>query len=401
MSDWLEIRIPEDMEKEATFELAGWMKKVGDAIGADEPIAEVATDKAVYEIVSPAAGTVREILAEAETEVSPGQVIARVEAHGESRAVPAPEKASTNASVAKAPVVPSEPVSVRMDRPAPHASVLRLARKYGVSLDTLNGTGRDGRVTRRDLRAALGQRTMVAAAPAASYPKIDGPSRSVRHDSMRRSIAANMANSVAVAPHVTAVFECDLTAVLEDRRARKAALAERGVKLTYTAYFLQACVEAIRAAPEVNSRWHDDALEIFGDVHIGVGTALGDRGLVVPVVRNVQDRDLEGCAAELTRLTELARERKLRRGDMEGSTFTVSNHGVQGTLIASPIIIRQPESAILGLGKVEERAIVRNGEVTIRPMMYVTLTIDHRALDAFHTNTFLSRFCEVLESWGR
>lgn len=399
MTSWLEIRIPEDMEKDATFELAGWMKNVGDEVAADEPIAEVATDKAVYEIVSPARGILRECLVEAEAEVKAGQLIARLEAL-ETGAKPERVVGAPKGSPSRESEVLSSVSVTRTDRPVPHPSVLRLARKYGIQLDTLTGTGRDGRVTRRDLRAALGERTVVAT-PVAPHPKIDGPSRSVRHDSMRRSIASNMAHSVSVAPHVTAVFECDLTAVIEDRKARKDALAERGIKLTYTAYFLQACVDAIRAAPEVNSRWHDDALEIFGSVHVGVGTALGDRGLVVPVVRDVQDRDLEGCAAELGRLTDLARDRKLRRGDMEGSTFTISNHGVQGTLIASPIIIRQPESAILGLGKIEERAVVRGGAVTVRPMMYVTLTIDHRALDAYHTNTFLSRFCEVIEGWGR
>ena len=124
------------------------------------------------------------------------------------------------------------------------------------------------------------------------------------------------------------------------------------------------------------------------------------RGLVVPVVRDVQDRDWEACAAELTRLTDKARSGKLTKGDMEGSSFTISNHGVQGTLLASPIIIRQPESAILGIGKIEKRAVVIGDQIEARPMMYVTLTIDHRALDAFHTNRFLSRFVEVIENWS-
>jgi 2-oxoglutarate dehydrogenase E2 component (dihydrolipoamide succinyltransferase) len=216
---------------------------------------------------------------------------------------------------------------------------------------------------------------------------------------MRRAIARNMAESVRTAPHVTAVFECDLGRVIAHREARKAELAERGIKLTFSAYFVRAAVAALRAVPEVNSRWHDDALEVFESTHVGVGTALEDRGLVVPVVRDAQDLDLEGTADVLGRLIEKARAGKLSPAEMRGSTFTLSNHGVMGSLMASPIIIQPPESAILGLGKLERRAVVVEDAVEIRPRMYVTLTIDHRALDAFHTNRFLTTFCETLESW--
>ncbi len=155
--------------------------------------------------------------------------------------------------------------------------------------------------------------------------------------------------------------------------------------------------------PAVNSRWHDNGLEIFGDVNIGIGTALGDKGLVVPVIHQAQNLSLKGIAARIHDLTTRARDGKLTASDMSGGTFTISNHGVSGSLLAAPIIINQPQSAILGVGKVEKRVVVRqvdgSDSIQIRPMAYVSLTIDHRALDGHQTNGWLSAFVAALESW--
>ena len=205
------------------------------------------------------------------------------------------------------------------------------------------------------------------------------------------------------APHVTTVFEVDMTRVLAHRSAHKEAFAGRGIKLTLTSYFLQACARALQAVPRVNSRWHDDAAELYEDANIGVGTALGDGGLVVPVVQKAQTLSLEETAAELQSLTERARTGSLRPEDVQGGTFTISNHGVSGSLWATPIIIHQPQSAILGCGKLEKRVVVveidGRDEMVIRPMMYVTLTLDHRMLDAFQANGFLEHVVGTLESW--
>ena len=212
-----------------------------------------------------------------------------------------------------------------------------------------------------------------------------------------------MSSSVATAPHVTAVFELDFTAIATHRAAHKQDFAARGTKLTYTAYFLQACVEAMREVPEVNSRWYDDAIEIFSDVNIGVGTALGDKGLIVPVINGVQSMDLFDIASALQEKTELARNGKLQPADVRGGTFTISNHGVSGSLVATPIIINQPQSAILGVGKLEKRVVVKTVDgqdvMAIRPMAYVSLTIDHRVLDGSQTNSWLSTFVSTLENW--
>jgi 2-oxoglutarate dehydrogenase E2 component (dihydrolipoamide succinyltransferase) len=175
------------------------------------------------------------------------------------------------------------------------------------------------------------------------------------------------------------------------------------VKLTYTAYLVAAAAEAMKTAPAINSRWHSDRLEIFDDINIGVGTALGTKGLIVPVLRKVQTLSLEGIAAGLDALVEKARAEKLTAADVKGGTFTISNHGVSGSLLAAPIIINQPQSAILGVGKLEKRVVVREvggvDTLQVRPMAYVSLTIDHRVVDGAQTNAWLTRFVELIETW--
>jgi 2-oxoglutarate dehydrogenase E2 component (dihydrolipoamide succinyltransferase) len=220
---------------------------------------------------------------------------------------------------------------------------------------------------------------------------------------MRRRIAEHMARSLATAPHVTAVFEADFSAVAAHRKAQRDAFERQGVKLTYTAYFVAACVAAMKAVPQINSRWHDDALELHDDVNIGIGTALGEAGLIVPVIHQAQTLSLLGLAQRLQDLTDRARAGALAPADLRGGTFTISNHGVSGSLVAAPIIINQPQAAILGIGRLEKRVVVREVEghdtIQIRPMAYVSLTIDHRVLDGSTANAWLGRFVEVLERW--
>lgn len=211
---------------------------------------------------------------------------------------------------------------------------------------------------------------------------------------MRRSIADHMVKSVATAPHVTAVFEADVSAVIRHREAHQKAF-------TFTAYFVRASVAALQAVPEINSRWRDQGLELYDDCNIGIGTALPGGGLIVPVLRQAQDLDLAETARRLEDLTTRARAGTLEPRDVQGGTFTISNHGVSGSLLAAPIVINQPQSAILGIGKLEQRVrVAAGGSFEARPMLYVTLTIDHRALDGFQANAFLSRWVEVVEQWS-
>jgi 2-oxoglutarate dehydrogenase E2 component (dihydrolipoamide succinyltransferase) len=202
------------------------------------------------------------------------------------------------------------------------------------------------------------------------------------------------------APHVTTVFEADLTAVTAHRTTQRADFESRGTPLTFTAYFLAAAAAAIKEVPEANSRWTDSALEIYDVINIGVATAIEGTGLVVPVLRDVGSKDLFAIARDLDALVSAARGGKLPPADVRGGTFTISNHGVSGSLLAAPIVINQPQSAILGIGKLEKRVTVGpNDEVIVRPKCYVTLTIDHRVMDGHQANRFLQVFVRTLESW--
>jgi 2-oxoglutarate dehydrogenase E2 component (dihydrolipoamide succinyltransferase) len=221
----------------------------------------------------------------------------------------------------------------------------------------------------------------------------------IPHDRMRLKIAENMVRAVADAPHVTAVFEADFSAIA----AHKAARAAAGQKLSYTAYIVKAAAEAMAAAPTINGRWHEDRIAVSPTIDIGVGTALGDKGLVVPVVRDAGSLSLEEIGAKLDDLTRRAREGQLSGGDVSGGSFTISNHGVSGSLLAAPIILHAGQAAILGVGKLEKRVVVReiDGQdaILVRPLAYVTLTIDHRVVDGHQTNAWLTRFVAILERW--
>jgi 2-oxoglutarate dehydrogenase E2 component (dihydrolipoamide succinyltransferase) len=256
-------------------------------------------------------------------------------------------------------------------------------------LDTHDVPFSGARLTREDIQAELDRRSKAPATGTMRVP----------HNSMRKRIAEHLSHSVRVAPHVTAMFEADFSAITAHRAAHKEAFAKDGANLTFTAYFVAACAAAMQAAPAVNGRWYEDRIDIYEDVNIGVGTALGEKGLIVPVIHRAQTLSLLQIAKRLTEMTENARAGKLTQDDVRGGTFSISNHGVSGSLLAAPIIINQPQSAILGVGKLEKRAVVRDDQIVVRPMVYVTLTIDHRVIDAFQTNAWLGRFVHVLENW--
>jgi 2-oxoglutarate dehydrogenase E2 component (dihydrolipoamide succinyltransferase) len=197
------------------------------------------------------------------------------------------------------------------------------------------------------------------------------------------------------APHVTAVFEADLSRVVAHREALS------GERVTYTAYFVRATVAALQAVPEANSRWRPDALELYDDCNIGIAVALPVGGLIVPVLHRAQQLDLAETARRVQDLTSRARAGRLEPREVQGGTFTISNHGVSGSLFAAPVVINQPQSAVLGIGKLEPRPrVLPTGGIEAPPTLYVTLTIDHRVLDGFQANAFLSKWVEVLEQWS-
>ncbi|HEX8642805.1 MAG TPA: 2-oxo acid dehydrogenase subunit E2, partial [Allosphingosinicella sp.] len=367
------------------------------------------TDKVAMEVPAPAAGVLREILLDTESAAVPGAVLGRIEAEGEADDPSAPAEAGAQ---------PEQELSgPRLSpRHSPHLeqrlspSVRRALLQHDIDPSRIEGTGRGGRITRADVDRAVEAATPVevgarttAQLKLAEPTDSSIPSHSLPHDRMRLRIAENMLASVTEAPHVTAMFEADFSAIIAHRDRHKAAWAKKGVKLTYTPYIVAACAEAMKVAPAINARWHEDRLEIFDDVNIGVGTALGEKGLIVPVLREVQKLSLKGIAAGLEELIEKARAERLTAKDVQGGTFTISNHGVSGSLFAAPIVIPRPQSAILGVGKLQKRVVVREvggaDAIQIRPMAYVSLTIDHRVVDGHQTNAWLTRFVEVLEGW--
>jgi 2-oxoglutarate dehydrogenase E2 component (dihydrolipoamide succinyltransferase) len=323
-----------------------------------------------------------EILLATDAEAVPGALLGRISTSASARPQPGEAPSATPAPQPTSPV--DRPRIDGEMRLSP--SVRRAVQQHGIDLSRLTGSGRGGRITREDVDAAL--------AGGATAQVSDIP-----HDRMRRTIAENMVRAVSQAPHVTALFEADFSAIA----AHKKALAERGTKLSYTAYLVKAAAEAMAEAPAINGRWEDDRIAIPPKVNIGVGTALGDKGLVVPVVKDAGALSLEQVGAALDDLTARARAGKLTAADVSGGTFTISNHGVSGSLLASPIILHSGQAAILGVGKLEKRVVVREiggqDAICIRPMAYVTLTIDHRVVDGHQTNAWLSRFVAILEGW--
>jgi 2-oxoglutarate dehydrogenase E2 component (dihydrolipoamide succinyltransferase) len=384
MTEPIDIVLPSDQSEGTTNTVGTWFKAVGESVALNDPLLEIVTDKVTVEIAAPASGVLVEILKPEGASVEPGDVVGRI---GESAGQKAPSP-----QVASAPAAASVPSSGSGEVGATaelSPAVRRLIQERGLDPAMIQGTGRGGRITVQDVEGHQ------PAAPRRPSPRPAGlPSRMVPHTAMRKSIAEHMVRSMTTAPHVTAVFEADLGGVLAHREAQ-------GKTATLTAYFVRATVQALQAVPEVNSRWHDQGLELFDDCNIGIATALESGGLIVPVLHAAQQLDLAETARRLADLTARARAGKLEPREVQGGTFTISNHGVSGSLLAAPIIINQPQSGILGVGKLEQR--IRpdgNGGFAARPMLYVSLTIDHRALDGFQANAFLSAWVGALEQWS-
>ncbi len=414
MSDLADVLVPPNEEGTRATVLR-WCKAVGDTVVKDEPLVELETDKVTVEIPAPADGTLIEVLKQVDAEVNPDEVLARLSLSGESTA----GHGTASSVVTETPAGTPAAVSDGRDAGKPLSpAVRRLLEEHSIAAGDVEGTGRDGRITAQDVtRHAADAASSRAPARGPTQPPIsptDGaqvlrtPTSSsggtrVPHTAIRRRVAEHMARSLIEAPHVTTLFEADLTRVLAHRARHAAEFESRGARLTLTAYFVSACVQALRTHREVNATFHSDALELHGDVNIGVGTALGSKGLIVPVIHRAQGLNLFGVAQRLGRLVQAARSGRLSPEDVRGGTFTISNHGVGGSLLAAPIVINQPQVAILGVGKVERRvcAVGVDGveAISVRSMCYLTLTIDHRALDAFQANAFLSSVVAALEQW--
>lgn len=409
MAGVIEVRAPGEQTEGTRSQVLRWLKRIGEPVARDEPLVELETDKVVVELPAPADGVLATIERAVDQPVLPGDLLATLDV------------ADRGLPPAGAPAPDAEPAAAERQRLSP--AVRRLLRELALDPAEITGSGRDGRITAADVEKhrlglgggrAPGARAPVAApmpaAPASTPAVMPVPAPTapaterIPHTPMRRRIAERMVESLLhTAPHVTTVFEADLGAVLAHRARHRADYARRGAALTLTAYFVRAAVEAIRAVPEANARWTEDALEVHHAIDIGIATALEGRGLIVPVLRGAHDLNLEATARALGELTRRAREGQLTPAEVRGGTFTISNHGVSGSLLATPIIINQPQSAILGLGKLEKRVVVieQGGAdlIAIRPRLYASLTLDHRVMDGERANLFLSTFVRCLADW--
>jgi 2-oxoglutarate dehydrogenase E2 component (dihydrolipoamide succinyltransferase) len=391
----VDVRMPEEQKEGTEASLGTWLKRVGDDVRENEPLVEISTDKVTIEIASPATGVLSEVLKAEGDAVLPGELLGRIQTDAVGFSVA--QASSENVSAVK--TAAARVSSAALDSYSP--SVRRLLRDHNLDPTQVPKVGRGGRLTVEDVEAFLATSTQTETAASGAPKESRFTGRRVAHTPMRRSIANHMTRSVQTAPHVTSVFETDLSRVLLDREARRAASNGEDVP-SVTAYLLSAILQAIKAVPEVNSKWHDDALEVFDEVNLGFGTALDKGGLVVPVIHSAQAMDFLSLARSLRDLTLKARSGKLTQAEMDGGTFTISNHGVSGSLLAAPIILPHGQAAILGAGKLQRRVVVCESGgrelFRIRPMMYVTLTVDHRVLDGQQTNGFLTVFVKALET---
>jgi pyruvate dehydrogenase E2 component (dihydrolipoamide acetyltransferase) len=414
----IDVVMPQMGESIAEGTIAKWHKKVGDKIAKDETLLEISTDKVDSEIPSPAAGVIAELLFPEQTTVNVHTVIARIS--GESNAFASAAAAAPMPEVELPKAVP-QPVSqtahqqVSSDR-FYSPLVLNIARTENVSMSELEripGTGSNGRVSKKDILAYVDQKktgTVAAApqsvsaqasiAPKSAAPITYAPGRIeiVKMDTMRKAIAEHMVRSKHTSAHVGSVSEADLTNIVKFREKNKGAFEKReGFNLTYTPFFLDAVVKALKDFPLLNSSVDGDSIIIRKDINLGVAVAL-ENGLIVPVIKNAEQKSLAGLARSLNDLATRARNKKLMPDEVTGGTFTVTNPGGFGNLYGFPII-NQPQVAILGVGAIKKRPVVIDDAIAIRSMVYVSMSYDHRIIDGAQGGMFMQKVVFYLENF--
>lgn len=418
-----------------------WLKAEGEAVSEFDPLLEVNTDKVDTEVPSPAGGTLLKVYVPEGQTVRAGTLLAMVGKPGESISAEGPAPAA----VAEAPTNPAEPrpagtvESKPAGKPARELGfispvVARIAAEHDVDLTKITGTGQGGRVTKKDVLAFVEKRAPAAMAPwdTPSLGELFRPSEEVFGPQgttaakqapseapatpgtilplsvVRKTIADHMVRSRHTSPHVTTVMEADLSRVVAHRLANKDAYARDGVNLTFTTYFVAASVAGLKAVPLANASWTDEGIQLHRQVNIGVAVSMGEQGLIVPVIKDADQKSLLGLARAVNDLSGRARGHQLKPDEVQGGTFTITNHGVSGSLFATPII-NQPQCAILGVGAIQKRVVVIEAPspaggaadvIAIRPMVYLTLTFDHRILDGAIADVFLGNVVATLQAWA-
>jgi 2-oxoglutarate dehydrogenase E2 component (dihydrolipoamide succinyltransferase) len=403
-----EIRVPTLGESVTEATIGKWFKKPGDPVAVDEPLVELETDKVTIEVPAPAAGTLGEIAAKDGETVSVGALLGQISEGAGAKAAPAKTAAPAPVAEAKPKAAPPPPKVAAADALA--RSVRRIAAETGMDPAKLEGSGKDGRVTKGDMMAAIERAaahpTPVAQPAAAVQVRAPSPpddasrEERVKMTRLRATIARRLKDAQNTAAMLTTYNEVDMSAIMAMRAQYKDLFEKRhGVKLGFMSFFTRACVQALKEIPEVNAEIDGGDLIYKNYYHIGVAVGT-ERGLVVPVVRDADQLSLAGIEKAIAALGKKARDGQLKIEDMQGGTFTISNGGVYGSLMSMPIL-NAPQSGILGMHKIQERPVAIAGKVEIRPMMYLALTYDHRVVDGQGAVTFLVRVKENLEDPAR
>jgi 2-oxoglutarate dehydrogenase E2 component (dihydrolipoamide succinyltransferase) len=408
-----EIRVPTLGESVTEATIAQWYKKPGDAVAIDEPLCELETDKVTIEVPAQSAGVLAEVtVTEGET-VEVGALLGSIgEGTGKENATENTAPPAETAPAASAEPTPAAPPAAAPPAAAPEPApigeasalspaVRRVVEEHGLDPAQITGTGKDGRLTKQDAMAAASA-PVVTAAPVNQSVNQPGTQMGVREERvkmtrLRKTIAARLKESQNTAAQLTTFNEVDMGALMQLRRDYKDLFEQKyGARLGFMSFFARACVTALREIPAVNAEIADD--EIIYKNFINMGVAVGtEKGLVVPVIRDVQDMGLADIELAVAEMGRKARDGKLSLEDLQGGTFTMSNGGVYGSLMSTPIL-NMPQSGILGMHKIQDRPVVVNGEVAVRPMMYLALSYDHRIVDGKEAVTFLVRVKECLEN---
>jgi 2-oxoglutarate dehydrogenase complex dihydrolipoamide succinyltransferase (E2) component len=373
-----DIIMPQLGESIAEGIVVRWLIPVGGMIQKDQSLLEVETEKVALEIPSPATGVLSEIIVQEGETVPVGTLLARIES--------APPSEVIN-RVGGVVVRPMEPTAQGEEHHSP--AVRQLAREHGVDLSQVKGTGAGGRVTKKDVQDFIAQRggpTKVQESAGEQSGEQSMGEDIIPFTQMRKTIAERMVKSRQTSAHVSTFFEVDFTGIAKFREGRN---------LTYLPFVIRAVARAIREMPVVNSSWGEQGITIKKDIHIGIATALQD-GLLVPVVRHADRKGLTQLAKEIADLADRARSKKLNPEEVQGGTFTITNHGGFGSLFSTPII-HQPQIAILGVGAIQRRAVVVNDAIAIRPMGYLSLSFDHRVIDGATADQFMAKVKGYLE----
>jgi pyruvate/2-oxoglutarate dehydrogenase complex dihydrolipoamide acyltransferase (E2) component len=414
----VKVLMPQLGESVTEGTISKWLKGVGDEIKEFEPLLEINTDKVDSEIASPGEGTLLAILADEGSVVSVGTILAWIGSEGESipdhgSDFPArveiheshPELIPTQR---EQDTLPTLPPKYGRDKELGFISpvVAKISKEKNIDLNQVVGTGQGGRITKKDVLNYLdltesGDQDRYKLPHTLTESQSTGaiPGDFIPHSIVRRSIADHMVKSKQISPHVSTVMEADLHNVVSHRMEHKQGFARDGVNLTFTAYFISAAIAGLKSYPLVNSTWMKDGIQIHQQINFGMATSLGEQGLIVPVIKNADQLSLLGLAQKINDLAIRARNNTLLPDEVQGGTFTITNHGTSGSLFATPII-SQPQAAILGVGVIQKRVTVINDAIAIRPMVYLTLTFDHRILDGAIADHFLSTVVESLENWN-